>query len=112
MISSAMFYSVPPAVEAYSNLDFCRQAGADAVLSIKCAKEQDGQQVANQLQLAGATKKEQVGCCSRSMFAAPLIIQQQPGSNERCVHHRRSRTSLPPKQTQAALSCTFTTMAC
>ena len=76
MLHCAVSHSVPPAVEAYSKLDFCLQAGHDAVFSIKCDKEQDGQLVASQLTLAATTKKNQVGCCSRSMFAAPLIIQQ------------------------------------
>lgn len=68
MFPSTMSNSVPPAVEAYSKLYFCLQAGPDAVFSIKFAKEKDGQQIASQLQLAGTTKKEKVGCCSRSSF--------------------------------------------
>lgn len=80
MLPSATSNSVPSAMEAHSKLYICLQAGPEAVFSIKCAKEKDGQQVASLLHLAGTTKKDKVGCCSRSMFAVLPMVQQHPGS--------------------------------
>ncbi|KAL3142539.1 hypothetical protein ABBQ38_002861 [Trebouxia sp. C0009 RCD-2024] len=55
-ISSSTLWQLATDTFLAHNLDHC-EAGPDAVFSIKCAREQDGQQVACQLQLAGSSKK-------------------------------------------------------